>query len=277
MPFRVSINSSLLLIWAFAASLAQAGAQMGRGLRGSAAPVNGSCHDTVEGESCYTAVAWAMHYGIVLHPEWYPGLHVGSSFGEFQKHLRQVGHGGCMEPCDLCRTAQPGDQCHTAVIFAMDHGINLHPEQYDNLTAGATFEEFQRLLHRAGIAGCPWPCPTCHTALPSEECYTGVVWAMEHGIHMHPEWYTGLTADSSFVDFQEYLHNTRQSRCPYPCGHCHTSLVGEVCFEGMTLAMELLIKIHPEWYPELTPQSSFEDVQAHLHEGGFNQCPEPCK
>merc|ERR1712217_279325 len=71
-----------------------------------------SCHDTKEGERCYTAVMWAMEHGIVVYPEWYPGLHVGSSFAEFQAHMDNIGHGGCSYPCDICHTSVSGEQCY---------------------------------------------------------------------------------------------------------------------------------------------------------------------
>merc|ERR1712061_329562 len=253
-------------------------AQMGRSLQDATTPQNRTCHDTKEGESCYAAVMWAMEHGIVMHPEWYPGLHVGSSFAEFQAHMDKIGHGGCSYPCDICRTAQPGEQCHTAVTWAMEHGITLHPEFYGNLTSGSTFEEFQRLLHLEGRENCTWPCPGCHTALPSETCYAGVVWAMEHGIQMHPEWdvYSGLDEHSSFPDFQAALHRHKVDRCPEPCGVCHTSEKGEKCYEGVMWVREHGIHIYPAWYPDLSTNSSFEAIQAHLHAGGFNECPEPC-
>merc|ERR1712151_1070762 len=245
------------------------GGQGGRSLRGraTAALHNMSCHNTVEGESCYTAVVWAMEHGIVLHPEWYPDLHGGSTFAEFQAHMVKINHGGCDYPCDICHTAKPGSQCHTAVTWAMEHGVTLHPEYYGNLSAGATFEEFQRLLHLEGKEGCPWPCPGCHTTLPNETCHAGVVWAMEHGIHMHPEnpVYSGLDAHSSFVDFQAALNRHKIDRCPEPCGVCHTSVEGERCYEGVMWARNSGIRIHPEWYPDLTTNSSFEAIQAHLH------------
>merc|ERR1712066_202098 len=104
-----------------------------------------SCHDTKEGESCYTAVMWAMEHGIVVHPEWYPGLHVGSSFAEFQAHMDNIGHGGCEDPCDICETSKSGKQCYAAVTWAMEHGITLHPEWpiYSGLDAGSSFVDFQ--------------------------------------------------------------------------------------------------------------------------------------
>merc|ERR1711920_1199730 len=194
-------------------------AQMGRSLQDATEPQNRSCHDTKEGESCYTAVTWAMEHGIVLYPEWYPGLHVGSSFAEFQAHLDNIGHGGCSYPCDICHTSVPGEQCYQAVTWAMEHGITLHPEFYGNLTAGATFVDFQAALNRHNLERCPEPCGACHTAVEGERCYEGVMWEMEYGIHIHPEWYPELTANSSFEDVQAHLHRGGFNGCPEPCRH----------------------------------------------------------
>merc|ERR1712187_294180 len=291
MSFRVVMASTKLLFCVLILSVGGTAAQTGRSLRGGTAaqmgrslqdattPQNRTCHGTKEGESCYAAVMWAMEHGIVMHPEWYPGLHVGSSFAEFQAHMDNIGHGGCEDPCDICETSRSGNQCYEAVTWAMEHGITLQPETYGNLTSGSTFEEFQRFFYFEGLGGCAWPCARCHTAVPDETCYAGVVWAMEHGIHEHPDWpiYAGLDADSSFVDFQAALHRHQIDRCPEPCGLCHTAVEGEPCYEGVMWEMEYGINLHPEWYPELTTNSSFEDVQAHLHEGNYNQCPEPCR
>jgi len=59
------------------------------------------CHDTVQGESCYENVIWAMHLGIHQHPGWYPGLTPESSFQDFQTHLHSKGKGHCHKPCRL--------------------------------------------------------------------------------------------------------------------------------------------------------------------------------
>merc|ERR1712187_531474 len=239
MSFRVVMASTKLLFCVLILSVGGTAAQTGRSLRGGTAaqmgrslqdattPQNRTCHDTKEGESCYAAVMWAMEHGIVMHPEWYPGLHVGSSFAEFQAHMDNIGHGGCEDPCDICETSKSGKQCYEAVTWAMEHGITLQPETYGNLTSGSTFEEFQRFFYFEGLGGCAWPCARCHTAVPDETCYTAVE--------------------------------------------------GEPCYEGVMWEMEYGISLHPEWYPELTTNSSFEDVQAHLHEGNYNQCPEPCR
>lgn len=46
---------------------------------------------------------------------------------------------------------------------------------------------------------------TCEYLEPDSECASQVRWAMTEGIHSHPEWYIGLSADASWIDFQRYL------------------------------------------------------------------------
>ncbi|CAK0860808.1 unnamed protein product [Prorocentrum cordatum] len=55
----------------------------------------------------------------------------------------------------------------------------------------------------------------CSDALPGDECYDAVTWAMQEGIWGHAEWYPGLTLWSRFEEFQGELH--RQGKCPRPC------------------------------------------------------------
>merc|ERR1719362_247199 len=40
--------------------------------------------------------------------------------------------------------------------------------------------------------------------------------------------------------------------------------------------MEHGIRQHPEWYPDLTPESPAEAFQDHLHRTGHGNCPQPC-
>merc|ERR1719330_1320322 len=40
--------------------------------------------------------------------------------------------------------------------------------------------------------------------------------------------------------------------------------------------MQYGITSHPEWYPGLAQNSSFEKFQAHLHNINHGNCPEPC-
>jgi len=97
---------------------------------------------------------------------------------------------------------------------------------------------------------------------------------MTHGIHSHPEWYSGLSVNSSRAEFQQYL--SLKYDCPQACSTCRTVEPGEPCHKGVMWAMTHGIAAHPEWYPELEADSSFEAFQAHLHHGRFENCPMPC-
>ncbi|CAJ1394467.1 unnamed protein product [Effrenium voratum] len=59
----------------------------------------------------------------------------------------------------------------------------------------------------------------CEDAKKGDACYRDVIWAMREGIKRHPEWYRGLTPDSSFEDFQGYLYRTSPvgHSCKPPC------------------------------------------------------------
>lgn len=72
---------------------------------------------------------------------------------------------------------------------------------------------------------------TCDHVATNSECANQVRWAMMEGINLHPEWYVGLTAQSSFLDFQRYTSGLplcsengyrppcygASERCPTPC------------------------------------------------------------
>jgi len=59
--------------------------------------------------------------------------------------------------------------------------------------------------------------PRCHTAVEGESCYVAVTWAMKIGIVQRPDWYQGLTKDSSFEDFQMHMRKTIAADCADPC------------------------------------------------------------
>lgn len=46
---------------------------------------------------------------------------------------------------------------------------------------------------------------TCQHVSADSDCAGQLRWAMTEGIRNHPDWYTGLTADSSLSDFQRYI------------------------------------------------------------------------
>jgi len=73
----------------------------------------------------------------------------------------------------------------------------------------------------------------CRNLAPIEDavCANQIHWAMTEGIQSHPEWYTGLSVDSSHLDFQLYLSTLPrcsdngsvppcyggETSCPPPC------------------------------------------------------------
>mmetsp|Transcript_70113 Transcript_70113/g.181796 ORF Transcript_70113/g.181796 Transcript_70113/m.181796 type:complete len:373 (+) Transcript_70113:47-1165(+) len=123
-----------------------------------------------------------------------------------------------------CRTAVEGEQCFLHVRWAMQVGVTAHPEWYGGLSQDATFEDFQRHLHRGpGRTQCPQePCPrkeaACHTAVPGEECYRHVAWAKEVGVTAVPSWYPpGLARSSPAEAFQAWFHRIHHGHCPVPC------------------------------------------------------------
>merc|ERR1719507_2968065 len=112
----------------------------------------------------------------------------------------------------------------------MAQGIWQHPGWYPGLTPQSPAQAFQKQLHSIGHGNCPEPCEAtvspstieppviaCRRAVRGEECYKQVEWAMHFGITSHPEWYPGLTWNSSFEEFQARLHNINHGYCPEPC------------------------------------------------------------
>lgn len=58
---------------------------------------------------------------------------------------------------------------------------------------------------------------SCHDAVPGEACYDEIMWALTQGIFQHPDWYPGLSSDSSHVQFQMVVHKNAPGKCPSPC------------------------------------------------------------
>ncbi|CAE7304487.1 unnamed protein product [Symbiodinium pilosum] len=90
----------------------------------------------------------------------------------------------------------------------------------------------------------------CKDATIGSHCYSSVVWAMEHGLKLHPTWYPGLTSESTFAEFQGRVHLVTPDVCPVPCtahAGCHDAVEGESCYSAVKWAMKSGIKRHPKW------------------------------
>mmetsp|Transcript_55180 Transcript_55180/g.143906 ORF Transcript_55180/g.143906 Transcript_55180/m.143906 type:complete len:250 (+) Transcript_55180:70-819(+) len=200
---------------------------------------------------------------------------------------------------DLCHDAVLGEACYNDTIWAKGYAINTRPQWYPGLSNESSFADFQAHLHYCYWDRCPMPCAntsqhrcemvdrfwsneTCQDAAEGSKCHMQVTWAMEHGIHQHPEWYPSLTEHSSFREFQARLFQGQQTSsekndCHEPC--CHDTLPSESCHDDTYWAMMYGINI-PEvsnaYPPSLTNQSDFSEFQAYLHLCYPGRCPEPC-
>jgi len=74
-----------------------------------------------------------------------------------------------------------------------------------------------RSTHKAEAGSC------CQTVKETHPCYSHIVWAMELGYAARPEMYPGLTPESSFADFQMWMHDRGLHGCPRPCMQTPTS------------------------------------------------------
>uniref|UniRef100_A0A7S2J182 Hexosyltransferase n=1 Tax=Alexandrium andersonii TaxID=327968 RepID=A0A7S2J182_9DINO len=76
-----------------------------------------SCHTAMQGEACYDKVRWAMSDGIIIHPEYYPGLSVNSRFEDFQQHLFESGEEfKCQKPCRAPHWGSPSLFCFAVIV-----------------------------------------------------------------------------------------------------------------------------------------------------------------
>jgi hypothetical protein len=120
-----------------------------------------------------------------------------------------------------CHDAVMGETCYDHVTYGRRVGIHSHPQTYPGVNASSSFAEFQTMLYQKGVASCPMPCSIpdgwCHTAVQGDECYAHVAWAMHVGIVETPARYPGLSASSSFTDFQFALYKANTQVCTMPC------------------------------------------------------------
>lgn len=72
---------------------------------------------------------------------------------------------------------------------------------------------------------------------------------MTTGVATNPEWYGGLTVESSFEDFQTFFfkEGTLNGVCATPaCPACHTAVRDEKCYADVKWALEKGIPEHPD-------------------------------
>ncbi|CAK0880847.1 unnamed protein product [Prorocentrum cordatum] len=194
------------------------------------------CRSVDEGDPCYEAVDWAMTVGILQHPEWYEGEGVtltgDSSFDDFQQFLhdeRQM----CPAPCRSSTTTvgNTGKGASTRAgtsltsittsrsprstsSISSSTSSSTSSSSTNGSSSSSSSSSSSRTTTAISDAG-----SSCKTSVKGDDCYLSVVWAMEHGIKKHADWYPGLSGDSTFEDFQRVLHEKfpAMSRCSLPC------------------------------------------------------------
>lgn len=224
---------------------------------------------TLDGEThlCRARVLWVLNVGVVRTVPEAVALVNQECTGQCECGAAEFpeSDGEWLE--GECHTATEAEPCYEAVEWARTHGIRLHPERYEGLNAGSSFEEYQAFLHNWRLGPCRSPCGLCHTAQEGEQCYGAVLDVMANMEHY----------ELSFEEVQAKLNRTDvNASCPMPCNRCRTAELGEMCYGGVSWAMSHGIHNHPEWYPGLSPDSTFEDFQALLHKANVERCPLPC-
>lgn len=269
-----------------------------------------ACHTSKPSEPCHSDVMFVKKKFIKEHPEWYVGLTRRSSFKDIQAYLNKQkdknGKPRCPMPCDYTPTSTrapteaPEGSCHSAKedekcyrqIENTRKNIADHPDWYGGLTEESSDSDIQEYLHEQHNSACPRPCDRdaaeapddeeakkCRTAVKGEECWDAIQWVRSSGYEKHPEWFKGITAESTPEEIQNYLAGRNGSHCDRPACQCHTALPGEDCFTHVSFTIKALPK-HPDWYPGLSENSSVKEVQAFMYQekdaSGKRVCPFPC-
>jgi len=200
------------------------------------------------------------------------------------------------EPED-CQDALAGSKCFNDVLYAQKTlKQGLHLEWYPGLPVHANRAMVQAYLHKQddgdGEPRCPAPCDreaveqldesklkACHTATEEtdKECYDSVCWVISTGIEKHPGWYPNISSADSFETVQARLAKDPKGKCAghNPCP-CETAKKGDGCWNAVKWVLSDGIDKHPSWYPGLTNQSSFEEVQERVHNDRHTKCKLPC-
>jgi len=178
-------------------------------------------------------------------------------------------------PAAGCRDAIPGEWCHSALVWARDKGARQHPDWFPGDAGQYTARDFQSLLHQLGAAQCPPPCPPGPDPRPLALGLLQTEAAPPHG-------FGGGELEAVM---ESTWAPTRAQRAPArafdaaagaPGAGCEDAVEGGLCHHSVTWLRESGFARHPEWYPGLSSDTPFEDVQMVLSSLGKAGCREPC-
>ncbi|CAK0818801.1 unnamed protein product [Prorocentrum cordatum] len=242
-----------------------------------------SCQDAQPGSMCYHAASWLQAEGLAKYPDWYPSLSADSTRQEVQAVLHTLGKADCPSPC-ISRVAK-----------RLAQSLDERALEVDG-TGRQVFSEAYELSE-----------PTsCGDVVEGDWCSLSIQWLKNIGLESHPDWYPGLTRQSSIHDFQTVLHNSGKVGCKLPCSsipqvmstttsditqavvspsamkinaeleECEVPREGSRCYNAIRNVMQVGLGAHPEEYPELSESSSREEVQEHLFLRRQYECGRPC-
>lgn len=161
---------------------------------------NQSCHSVLHGQHgpCYTKVTEAMtkaqRMGVCQWPA--AGLLPSSTFEEFQAAFF-ANHQGCPAPCSL-----------------------VMPSYYHGTCDGATWDvrymshsQASQLLFAKDVEADKGD---CQDAAHGTDCFWGVKWLMNQGIHQSPQVWPELSQWPTFAEAQQALYVRDQHACKRP-------------------------------------------------------------
>lgn len=134
--------------------------------------VDTSCMVLEEGDDCYMEVLGVL-YDIREHPDSRDGLTRWSTFEEVQTWLHQnEKKSKCREACG-CLTPPTNSHCYASLVFAMESGIQEHPEWYEGLSEKSSANDFQEYLWKYdNDTECARPCRAFPRGDPSLFCWS---------------------------------------------------------------------------------------------------------
>jgi len=117
----------------------------------------------------------------------------------------------------------------------------------------------------------------CEVVMQDSPCHVAVSWALNTGLHEHPEWYASLK-EHSFQAMQKFLsiHAKGTAQCKKPCKpieDCETAKAGSECWRHIEWSRTEGIQKHPEWYSGLSLSDPMVKFQDHIHKDNKTVCP----
>mmetsp|Transcript_41551 Transcript_41551/g.120353 ORF Transcript_41551/g.120353 Transcript_41551/m.120353 type:complete len:600 (+) Transcript_41551:69-1868(+) len=271
-------------------------------------PRNG-CRTITRDDPCWGEIDWAMTTGIRMFPQEYRGLTAMSSVENFQAQLHKMGIARCPMPCNFagadseyspaaeeempdwtadaahgkhngeaCRDVGENDECYSAVIDALSVGVIQHPELYSGmLSQFSGFRDAQYALYQLGIGKCPRPCGDefSDDALGGAGYDVGGAGAWSSGADDADEVDGASDVGDAWGGDDGFVEVPQQGSNPGGCRDA-TYERDNGCYKSVMWAQALGIYQHREWYPGLSPDSSFGAFQADLHKKKVGNCTKPC-